>query len=180
MRIALDVDGVLADVIQTWLIYNNRIRKSITKNEITEWNFWEKFQINRFDFYKELSTCWKSWKEIPPTEEKLSTIINELSKFGTIDIVTARERSTDEFVKNWLKSQKIIYQNYVSVIDGPKKALLDYDVFIDDSPLNAKKIADADKKILLYSQPWNLNIDNSSILRIDTLSEAKKHLQQFH
>jgi len=180
MRIALDVDGVLADVIQTWLIYNNKIRKSITKNEITEWNFWEKFQINRFDFYKELSACWKSWKEIPPTEEKLSTIINELSKFGTIDIVTAREPSTDEFVKNWLKSQKIIYQNYVSVIDGPKKALLDYDVFIDDSPLNAKKIADADKKILLYSQPWNLNIDNSSILRIDTLSDAKKYLQQFH
>ncbi len=180
MRIALDVDGVLADVIQTWLIYNNRIRKSITKNEITEWNFWEKFQINRFDFYRELSTCWKSWKKIPPTEEKLSTIINELSKFGTIDIVTARERSTDEFVKNWLKSQKIIYQNYVSVIDGPKKALLDYDVFIDDSPLNAKKIVDADKKILLYSQPWNLNIDNSSILRIDTLSDAKKYLQQFY
>jgi len=179
MRIALDVDGVLADVIQTWLIYNNKIRKSITKNEITEWNFWEKFQINRFDFYKELSTCWKSWKEIPPTEEKLSTIINELSKFGTIDIVTARERSTDEFVKNWLKSQKIIYQNYVSVIDGPKKALLDYDVFIDDSPLNATKIIDADKKILLYSQPWNLNIDNSSILRIDTLSDAKKYLQEF-
>ena len=50
MRIALDVDGVLADVIQTWLIYNNRIRKSITKNEITEWNFWEKFQIDRLDF----------------------------------------------------------------------------------------------------------------------------------
>jgi len=177
MRIALDVDGVLADVIQTWLIYNNRIRKSITKNEITEWNFWEKFQIDRFDFYRELSTCWKSWKEIPPTEEKLSTIINELSKFGTIDIVTAREPSTDDFVKNWLKSQKIIYQNYVSVIDGPKKAQLDYDVFIDDSPLNAKKIADADKKILLYSQPWNLNINNSSILRIDTLSDAKKYLQ---
>ncbi len=177
MRIALDVDGVLADVIHTWLIYNNRIRKSITKNEITEWNFWEKFQINRFDFYRELSICWKSWKEIPPTEEKLSTIINELSKFGTIDIVTARERSTDEFVKNWLKSQKIIYQNYISVIDGPKKALLDYDIFIDDSPLNAKKIADANKKILLYSQPWNLNINNSSILRIDTLSDAKKYLQ---
>jgi len=177
MRIALDVDGVLADVIQTWLIYNNRIRKSITKNEITEWNFWEKFQIDRFDFYRELSTCWKSWKEIPPTEEKLSTIINELSKFGTIDIVTAREPSTDDFVKNWLKSQKIIYKNYVSVIDGPKKAQLDYDVFIDDSPLNAKKIADADKKILLYSQPWNLNINNSSILRIDTLSDAKKYLQ---
>ncbi|MBK5105520.1 MAG: hypothetical protein JJE42_14840, partial [Burkholderiales bacterium] len=44
------VDGVLADVIESWLNYSNTIRPKISKHEITDWEFWKKFQINRFDF----------------------------------------------------------------------------------------------------------------------------------
>jgi len=177
LKIALDVDGVLADVIESWLINNNKIRSSISKDEITNWNFWEKFKINRYDFYEELSTCWKNWRTIPPTEDNLSIITENLSNFGQVDIVTARELSTDSFVKNWLKQHNITYTNYVSVIDGTMKADLDYDVFIDDSPLNAIKFLEHKKKVFLYSQPWNQNISNSNIQRIFTLSEAVEKLK---
>ena len=176
MKIALDVDGVLADVIQSWLNYNNSVREEISKHEITDWDFWKKFEINRYDFYDELSRCWKNWDTIPPTEENLSIFTEKLSDFGQVDIVTARERSTDLFVKNWLKHHQISFDNYVSVIDGPMKAELDYDVFIDDSPLNAKKILEKNKKIILYSQPWNQHISHEKIHRISNLSESLKKL----
>jgi len=172
MKIALDVDGVLADVIKSWLNYSNTIRPKISKHEITDWEFWKKFQINRFDFYTELSSCWKNWKSIPATEENLSTITKNLSNLGQVDIVTAREKSTDSFVKNWLTYHNISYDNYVSVIDGPMKAKLDYDVFIDDSPLNAEKFLKNDKKVILYSQPWNEHMSDDRIFRITNLSEA--------
>lgn len=177
MKIALDVDGVLADVIKSWLIYSNKIRDNISKDEITNWDFWKKFKINRYDFYEELSTCWKNWNAIPPTEENLSVITESLSNIGQVDIVTARELSTDSFVKNWLKHHDITYQNYVSVIDGTLKADLDYDVFIDDSPLNAIKFLERKKNVLLYSQPWNQNISDSKVQRIFTLSEAVEKLK---
>jgi len=177
LKIALDVDGVLADVIESWLIYSNKIRTSISKDEITNWDFWKKFKINRYDFYEELSTCWKNWNTIPPTEDNLSIITENLSNFGQVDIVTARELSTDSFVKNWLNQHDITYHNYVSVIDGPMKADLDYDVFIDDSPLNAIKFLERKKNVLLYSQPWNQNISNPNIQRIFTLSEAVERLK---
>ena len=45
MKIALDVDGVLADVIVSWLNYSNSIRSPISKNQITDWEFWKKFKI---------------------------------------------------------------------------------------------------------------------------------------
>lgn len=172
MKIALDVDGVLADVIKSWLTFSNKIRPKITKEQITDWNFWKKFQINQFDFYVELNSCWKDWISVPPTENNLSTVTKNLSNFAQIDIVTARERSTDSFVKNWLNHHNITYDNYVSVVDGPMKADLDYDVFIDDSPLNAKKFLEHKKNVILYSQPWNLHINNSNIIRISKLSEA--------
>ena len=177
MKIALDVDGVLADVIESWLIYSNKIRARISKDDITNWDFWKKFKINRYDFYEELTTCWTNWNSIPPTENNLSIITQNLSNFGQVDIVTAREISTDSFVKNWLKLHDVTYQNYVSVIDGPMKADLDYDIFIDDSPLNAIKFLKRKKKVFLYSQPWNQHISDQNIQRISTLSEAVEKLK---
>ena len=172
MKIALDVDGVLADVIESWLNYSNTIRPKISKYEITDWEFWKKFQINRFDFYSELSSCWKNWLSIPPTEKNLSSITKSLSKLGQVDIVTARERSTNSFVKNWLNHHNISYDNYVPVIDGPMKANLDYDVFIDDSPLNTTKFLKNDKKVILYTQPWNQHISENKLYRVSNLLEA--------
>jgi hypothetical protein len=172
MKIALDVDGVLADVIKSWLDYNNNRRKIITKNEITEWDFWKKFDIKPDQFDDELSLCWKSWENIPPTENNLSNAVYKLTNLGTVDIVTARERSTNTYVKNWLKTYNIHYHQYVSVENGQKKAELDYDVYIDDSPINAEKIVNVRKNVLLYSQPWNLTINDSRVKRIKKLMDA--------
>ena len=138
-----------------------------------------KFKINRYDFYAELSSCWKNWMSVPPTETNLSSTTKNLSKIGQVDIVTARERSTDSFVKNWLNHYDISYDNYVSVIDGPMKADLDYDVFIDDSPLNAVKFLENNKKVILYSQPWNQHISNHKLDRITNLSEAIEKIKSY-
>jgi len=60
MKIALDVDGVLADVILPWLNYSNTIRPKLSKYDITDWDFWKNHQINQYDFYTELNSCWKN------------------------------------------------------------------------------------------------------------------------
>ena len=172
MKVGLDVDGVLADVIQVWLSYNNQFRSAILKEEISEWDFWKRFQIDKFEFYKELSMCWQSWKNIPATEANLSATTFELSQVGKVDIVTARDESTHSSVQNWLKSKKISYKNYVGVPEGPEKTKLDYDVFIDDSPINAKNMLDAGKKVILYSQPWNSKFNDPRAKRIFQLKEA--------
>ena len=172
LKIGLDVDGVLADVIHAWLDYNNTIRAPISKEEISEWDFWKKHQINKYDFYKELSLCWQTWNKIPSTEENLSTSTSILSSVGAVDIVTAREELTHTHVKSWLSSQKITYKNYVGVLEGIEKTKLDYDIFIDDSPINAKSMLDAGKSVILYTQPWNLSFDDPRAKRIFQLKDA--------
>lgn len=172
MRIALDVDGVLADVIHAWLLYNNRIRSTILKSDVTEWDFWKKFNINKFDFYEELSMCWKSWKEIPPTEGNIASASKELSKMGTVDIVTARDDSTHDDVKKWLKMHGVSFNNYVGVVEGTEKARLDYDFFIDDSPINAQSMLANGKSVILYAQPWNRDFGDPRVERVGELREA--------
>ncbi len=172
MRIALDVDGVLADVIDSWLSYNNKIRPVISKSQILEWDFWKNHDINKFDFYNELSICWRSWKDIPPTESNIASATAQLSSLGTVDIVTARDESTHNDVKNWLKLHKVNFKNYISVLEGTEKSRLDYDVFIDDSPLNAKSMLEKGRSVILYSQPWNLSFEDNRATRIYELKNA--------
>jgi len=172
LKIALDVDGVLADVIESWLSYNNKIRQTISKSQISEWDFWKNHNIDKFDFYNELSICWKSWKNIPPTENNIASATKQLSKIGTVDIVTARDESTHSDVKNWLKLHNIDFNNYVGVLEGVEKSKLDYDIFIDDSPLNAKSMLEQGKSVILYSQPWNLSFDDKRATRIHELKSA--------
>ena len=172
MKIALDVDGVLADVIESWLSYNNKIRPTISKSQISEWDFWKNHDINKFDFYNELSICWKSWENIPPTENNIASATKQLSNIGTVDIVTARDDSTHNDVKNWLKLHNIDFNNYVGVLEGVEKSKLDYDIFIDDSPLNAKSMLEQGKSVILYSQPWNLSFEDKRATRIHELKSA--------
>ena len=172
MKIALDVDGVLADVIESWLSYNNKIRPTISKSQISEWDFWKNHDINKFDFYNELSICWKSWERIPPTENNIASATKQLSNIGTVDIVTARDDSTHDDVKNWLKLHNVDFNNYVGVVEGVEKSKLDYDIFIDDSPLNAKSMLEKGKSVILYSQPWNLSFEDKRATRIHELQSA--------
>lgn len=158
MKIALDADGVLANIIEPWLNYSDKLRSPNSKEEITSWDFWKKFNINKYDFYKELVLCWKNWNIIPSTESNLSQIIQNLSEFGQIDIVTARELSTDNYVKDWLNIHGVIYDNYISVLDGTKKADLDYDLFIYDSPLNVENFQ---KKRIFF---FTLNLETATFL----------------
>ena len=170
MRIALDVDGVLADVIAPWLARSNRIRPEISRDQVDDWDFWKRFGIDRYDFYAELGACWRDWRSIPPTEPGLASVSREMRKLGRVDIVTSREPQTDPFVRDWLGHHGIAYDGYVSVADGPMKADLDYDLFIDDSPLNAARMLQNGRRIVLYSQPWNASL--TGIHRISSLSEV--------
>ncbi len=172
LKIALDVDGVLADVIESWLSYSNKIRPVISKSQISEWDFWKNHDIDKFDFYSELSTCWRSWKDIPPTESNIGLTTMQLSNLGTVDIVTARDESTHNDVKKWLKLHNVNFKNYVGVLEGIEKSKLDYDVFIDDSPLNAQSMLENGKSVILYSQPWNLSFEDKRATRIYELKNA--------
>ncbi len=183
LHIALDVDGVLADVMTAWLALTNPGRLvPLYTHDMSSWDFWSKHGIKKRDFYQQLNSCWDSWESIPPTESDLANTTQILSNLGdTVDIVTARSPSTNNNVKLWLKQQGVLYNKYVSVASGHMKSDLNYDVFIDDSPINAQAFLGKDKKIILYNQPWNTNVADSNvqkIIRIFSLKDAPSAMRK--
>jgi hypothetical protein len=181
MKIALDVDGVLADIILVWINeYNRKYNTSISKETIEQWDFWRELGVDKYDFYYELSSCWSRWTEVPTMETGISSAVARLHSLGTLDIVTARDTESTKHVLNWLEHNSIRYNEYVAVPDGRKKADLDYDVFIDDSPHNVIRISSKGKSALLYDQPWNQSVKGDRIIRIKRLAEAGDIISKLH
>ena len=174
-RIALDVDGVLADVMQAWLRMTNPGRLGpLSKSDMTGWDFWSRYGVKKRDFYAQLDACWNEWDSLPPTEPDLARATEVLSRMGAVDIVTARSPATNRHVRMWLKLHNISYRRSVHVAAGHMKADLDYDVFIDDSPVNAEAFLRNGKRVILYTQPWNTTVADSPprLVRVSSLRQA--------
>ena len=174
MKISLDVDSVLANVMVVWnIIYNKEYDKKLKKEDINAWDFWKKLNLSRKEFNDIFTKTWNQWNTIPPTEENLGSKVKELSNLGTVDIVTGRSKETISQVKEWLKKENIVYNKFIRVSPYALKGNLPYDVFIDDSPYNIIDATKRNKFSLIYNQPWNQGINtNQNIFRVNDITEA--------
>jgi len=162
MSISLDFDGVLSNTIKKWIQifhkdYSEKYHKlQLSYNKIKEFDFYKDFDITHDDSRKIFEKCWEQWNYLEPTEFMLEQKTKTLSELcGGLDIVTANNPANKKYLEQFLQKYKIKYDN---IIFSENKEELDYDIFIDDSPYNAKKIFDCGKTVLLYNQPWNQDI----------------------
>ncbi|MDW8083806.1 MAG: hypothetical protein RMI49_01190 [Candidatus Caldarchaeum sp.] len=178
MKIALDVDGVLADLAGMIIkIYREATGVHISRDMITEWEFWVKLNLTRNQFVKLIVMAWERWSEMEPLENDLAEDSENLMKVGEVDILTQRPAETINFVKKWLKLHGVNYRRFVWVPLHASKASFYYDVYIDDSPRLAEKLANKRSVLLLYDQNWNKKVPHASnIVRISSLDDAFNRL----
>lgn len=175
LRIALDVDGVLADTMRLWIrLWNRRSGMKIGYEDLVEWDFWRRLGLTSGEFMELMRDAWRMWRELPPTEPNLSEKVARLRTLGRVDIVTARPRDAERYTLLWLEAHRIPFDDIVWMRSSRVKASLDYDVFIDDSPHLADGCALRAKILLLYDRPWNRGVaeDCRLIRRIRSLDEA--------
>lgn len=178
MKIALDVDGVLADLAGNIIkIYEEQTGLKLTRDMITEWEFWLKLNMTRQQFMQLIILAWERWYEMAPLEDDLSEDTEKLSLFGQVDILTQRPAETIDYVKAWLKHVGVRYRRFVWVPLRASKASFAYDVYIDDSPRLAEKLAGTRRLLFLYDQPWNRIVPNSpNIIRVNSLDDVYQSL----
>jgi len=173
LRIAVDFDGVLGHTLDLFVEEFN-IRhptKTITIKDIDVWDFWEKpnIGISRDEAFDIFDFCWKHWELIKPMEVNQSVKMERLMKLGTVDIVTSVVKNKDP-IEKWIKKNKIPFNELVFTQD---KWDLNYQFFIDDSPVNAKHISDLSKSCLIYDQHWNRHMEKlPNVERVYSLDHA--------
>ena len=177
----MDLDGVLADMIQSFCkILNARRSTAYAPEAFDRWNAWEIAHISREEFLRTLDEAWFNWRSIPAIEDGLATKVSRLSEFGSIDIVTARSEETVPFAQEWLQFHRIPYAKFVRTASTAAKAALDYDIFIDDSDYLMSLIASRLFGFgFLYTQPWNRSAKSMPrIFRVRSLEEILRLIGQ--
>lgn len=184
LKIALDLDGVLAETMDAWCKKANReFGKALKLEDLKTWASWGLVGISKDDFYRILDEVWDSWKEIPPTEDSIAEKVSKIKPFGQIDIVTGRSLQTVEAVKKWLKHHMVKYDQFVRVRGWRDKVHLNYDVYIDDAPELMPLISRGPVSWgILYDRPWNRDvIDMPKVLKAknwNVIPELLKRVQK--
>ena len=171
ITIALDLDSVLADVMQIWLEeYNTIFNTKIKKRDISDWHIHNILSISKQQITDLFIMVWqKRWQDIPPTSNDLSDVIIQLQDKGfRISIITKRERVTMPFVAHWLDLNNIPFNDIVFIFDDVSKSHFPFFLLVDDSPINAMEVV-TPKQIIIFDQPWNKSL--ASYTRISKLNE---------
>jgi uncharacterized HAD superfamily protein len=180
LRIAVDVDGVLADLAGMFLkIHREDTGIELGREFIDEWEFWHKLSMTRQQFLRMLVRVWSRWEEIGLLEEDAAEDVEQLATLGSVDILTQRPAETVENVKRWLNHHGIKYRSFTWVPLKSSKTLFTYDAYIDDSPRLAEQLVGKGRLLLLYDQPWNRKTPKAAnIVRVASLDEAYRVLAE--
>lgn len=181
LKIAVDLDGVLAESMFVWCKKaNDTFGTGLRMEDLDSWASWKKYGISKDDFYRLLDESWDEWQAIPPTEPALAEKVAKVEKFGDLDIVTGRSKRTVEAARSWVDSQKVRYRRFVRVLGWRDKILLDYDVYIDDAPDLMPLISRSPTAWgILYERPWNRSVgDMPKVLKAKSWKHVPAFLRQ--
>ncbi|MEA3356881.1 MAG: hypothetical protein U9Q67_00375 [Patescibacteria group bacterium] len=170
MKIAVDLDDVLADSMTVLIkFHNNTYNTALKKSEFLSTRFWETWGGTRdeaiqkvYDFYKT-----SYFKDTQPIRNSIS-VIKKLKENNDLFIITSRQYCIEKETINWVEKYfpgiftKIFFTNHYSQSgDNRKKSdvcdRLNVDVLIEDSLDYAMECLKADRKIILFKCPWNID-----------------------
>src|SRR5437870_8997388 len=114
LKIAVDLDGVLAESMLVWCERANKeFGTRFRMEDLDSWSSWKRSPISKDDFYRILDESWDDWQEIPPTEPAIAEMVARIEKFGDLDIVTGRSKRTVDAARCWVVGLKDRLRRYV-------------------------------------------------------------------
>ncbi|MFA5093330.1 MAG: hypothetical protein WC543_05260 [Candidatus Omnitrophota bacterium] len=180
MKIGVDIDGVVADFVGSFLPELNKYC-NCSSEDIVNYDFEKNIKINITDSQnKELwgiinkNKLYSKLKLIKGCEIALSDII----KNNSIILISSRKKEIRGDTLAWLKKYKISFSK-LKLFDSKKekiKAMSKCDIVLEDDLEVARALSALDVQVLLFDYPWNRI--GSNIKRIKSWGQALKIIKR--
>ena len=185
MKIAIDIDGVLLDIIVRYCeIYNKRYGTNYKKKNITTWDFFKDWNITEEMAFNIFYEIYADSMSIPFIDEDAPKIMKKLNERYDLDIVSARLPEYRAEIINKLDSHDvkagIQYTELILLHHRPYDIKLkqNYDLYVDDNPNLVEPIKMMKSRtLLLFDQPWNQNsVCEDNVFRVHNWEEVEKKI----
>jgi uncharacterized HAD superfamily protein len=186
MRLSVDIDGVLLDIVVPYCeIYNSRYGTNYSKKDITNWEFFKEWGIEKelaFSIFYEL---YEDSSNVPFIDKDAPEMIKLLNDKHDVSIVSARLPQYRESIVKKLEHHKIYqeihYDELVLLHHNPYDIKLkhNYEIYIDDNPSLVEPIKNMEGRfLLLYDQPWNQeSICDKNVFRVYNWKDVYKKVR---
>ena len=157
MRVGVDIDGVLADLVEATIKAWNEENpdRQFKVGDWTSWDVWKIMGNTPKEMHRLMDLGWSRWPDMLPMEPGLRQSLRRLRRVGhTIHIITGRNPGSYLDVVRWLDLHRIPYDSLTFLIKGVDKLEFPVDVLIDDNPNEVLRVPFG-KQLYLRDQPWN-------------------------
>ena len=188
MKIAVDVDGVLLDIITPYTkLYNQLYNAAHKKEDVKKWEFYLDWNLTEEEAFKIFYEIYNNAISVSLTDKEAPKYLQLLNQEHEIDIVSARSFRFKMQLKDKLEqcdiTKGIHYKDLILVDPKPYdlKFQLNYDVFIDDNPHLVDPVKERARSILLlFDQPWNRDsVCNDKAIRVKDWKEVYSQIKIF-
>jgi uncharacterized HAD superfamily protein len=186
MKIAIDIDGVLLDIVVNFCeIFNKKHGTSYIKKDITNWEFFNDWNLSEEEAFEIFFQIYEDTMSVPFIDETAPDYMEELNRNHEVFILSARASQYRSQIIEKLKLHGIRkgeqYIKLILVHHKPYASKQDYefDVYVDDNPHLAEAIKSMkDRYLLLYDQPWNQNfLCENNIIRVYNWKDVYKKIK---
>ncbi len=185
MKIAIDIDGVLLDIIITYCeIFNRRYGTNYKKNDVIKWDFFNDWNIDEETGFKIFYEIYADSRNVPFIDDDAPKIMKRLNELYDVDIVSARlpeyRSSIVEKLNFHNVREGIQYIELILLHHKPYDVKLkqNYDIYVDDNPNLVEPIKKLESRtLLLFDQPWNQNsVCEDNVHRVYNWEEVEKKI----
>jgi len=185
MKIAIDIDGVLIDLMVEYCrIFNSIYGTSYKKEDVTDWEFFKDWGISEEEAFAVFNQIYEDSMSVPFIDNEAPSVMKSLNLKHEVFIVSARE---SEFKLPIIKKlnfhnikKGIHYIELILLTHKPYDLKLSkhFDLYIDDNPNLVDPIKKLKNKfLLLYDQPWNQNSKcEHNVIRVYNWKEVHKEI----
>ena len=173
MKIGVDIDGVILDLgSKVCEIFNSLYDTTYTKNDVKQWEFFRDWEVPESIIYEIFEKAYQQSSTIALIDDDAPHVLEKLYKLHDLDLETARNKKFESHLVDrldFLKIRKgVQYGNLIHVEPKPydAKVELNYEILIDDNPnLMNSFIILPEKRLLLFEQPWNKNLEEKDNIK---------------
>ena len=180
MKIGIDIDGVIADFVGSFLPKLNKIC-DCKFHEIVSHDFKNNVSVDETAYKRlwkeEVGKCkiYEALLPIKGAKEGLAYIADN----HEIKIISSRGENSRQITENWLNKNNIPFSSLELVQNKRQKVLLmmNCDLIIEDELEIARMLDSLGKQVILFEYPWTKECEKTK--RVKNWDEVMKLIDKF-
>ncbi|MDY6788394.1 MAG: hypothetical protein SVV03_00360 [Candidatus Nanohaloarchaea archaeon] len=187
-KIGIDMDNVIARSIDTLLsFYNEKYGTDVKSSDLDDMKLHKFLGITKKKLEERLDDFYINYDHItrvPPVDGAKKALDRMVEEGLDLEIVTARPLKREEKTRKWIQKHFPDHFSNLHFVGGRDKTKAEVckeqglEVFVDDVKEFAVRCAEAGVETLLFSTPWNRNLDCSKHERVKRVESWEDVLEE--